>query len=168
MGELFVEALIQRYGRDAPGKVIRAFARKDAPKGLKGNELWQDVVQAAGFNLSEVIDRWYAELDRLAERYRRFNDSLPRLRGAVEMREGFIIIRLDGDRPRPGVRLCRFRSAADTPDRNYEWAVLEKDGTFRVPRSQFSGATFWYQVGLRTPGVALPLFEPWIEAPLKK
>jgi ABC-type transport system involved in multi-copper enzyme maturation permease subunit len=104
LGEVFVTALVHRYGAAAPGQVVRAFGRPGAPKNLKGLFLWQDVLQACGFNLSEVEDSFFVELDRAVAEQRRFIDSLPRLRGAVQRKERSIVVRAThgGVAPRRG------------------------------------------------------------------
>jgi hypothetical protein len=63
LGEVFVAALIQRRGDAAPGRIIKAFARPNAPTGLDGFSLWQDIFQACGYNFSEVGDAFFAELE---------------------------------------------------------------------------------------------------------
>lgn len=55
LGEVFARALIDSQGREAPAKLLRAFARKNAPTGLAGTALWRDTMQAAGLSLDRSI-----------------------------------------------------------------------------------------------------------------
>ncbi|MEZ5303630.1 MAG: hypothetical protein R3F11_23755 [Verrucomicrobiales bacterium] len=50
LGEVFCAALVARYGDEAPGRVVRAFARDGAPD-LAGVRLWQDAMQSCGYSL---------------------------------------------------------------------------------------------------------------------
>jgi hypothetical protein len=167
LGEVFVHAMINRYGEAAPGKVLRAFIRPNAPKDLKGAELWRDLLQSWGGNLSEVEDQFYAELDQAAAEYKQFVDSLPRLRGAVQSESRLIVVKGSYEGDAAGTMVCRFRPSADTPDRLYEYAFPEQPGVFRVNKTRYNEATFWYQLGWSIPSVSQPIYEPWVEATLK-
>jgi hypothetical protein len=83
LGEVFVAALVDRYGEAAPGRVLRAFGRKDQPQQLQLMELCQDVFQAAGFGLEETIDAFFVRLDALVAENRAFIKALPRPRAAI-------------------------------------------------------------------------------------
>jgi len=165
LGEIFVAALVKRYGDAAPAKVVRAFARREAPKHLEGFALWQDTFQACGYNLSDITDGFYAALDREVSAQRSFVDSLPRLRGAVEQAGGELRVRAaqDDRAPTGGRVVCRFRPRADTPDRFYEAPWAEEDNLFKVSAARYAERSFWYQLGWRVPGANQPIYEPWVE-----
>lgn len=167
LGEVFVNALVEQYGADAPGKVLRAFVRPNAPKDLKGPELWRDIIQSWGGNLSEVEDAFYAELNKAAVDHKEFVDSLPRLRGAAEKDDDEITVRVSFKGESPGMLVGRFRPAADTPDRLYEYQFPDKDRVFRVSASRYNDRTFWYQLGWTVPGASHVIYEPWVEASVK-
>ena len=163
LGEVFVAALIKRYGKMAPGKVARAFAREDMPKDLAGFALWQDAFQSCHFNLSDVTDEFFAELDRIASEQSEFAPSLPRLRGAVEKRGSEIIVRGLYAGRAPGAMVCRFRPGSDTADRFYELRFAEDENTFRVDRSDYTERSFWYQLGWQTSETSQIVYESWVE-----
>jgi hypothetical protein len=168
LGEVFVSALVTRYGAAAPGQVLRAFARPDAPKDLKGFALWQDVLQACKFNLSDVEDAFFAELDQAVTDQRAFINALPRLRGAVQRDATRLIIRPSFTGPAPGALICRFRPRADTPPRLYDEAFADPDEPFWVDAAGYTERTFWYQLGWRVRGASQPIFEPWVEVPRQR
>jgi ABC-type transport system involved in multi-copper enzyme maturation permease subunit len=167
LGEVFVDALVKRYGEAMVGQVIRAFARPGAPTDLKGAELWRDVLQACGANLSEVEDLFFSELDQAAAEHSGFIKSLPRLRGAVQPEAGYLVVRAKFEGPAPAAILCRFRPGADTPERLYEYAFGQEPGVFRVQRAGYPERSFWYQLGWRAPGASQPIYEPWVETALR-
>jgi len=165
LGEIFVSALVAVYSDEAPGKILRAFARDDAPRDLEGMTLWQDVFQFCGYNLDDAIDAFYARLDESVDRYRDFVEEVPRLNAALEADDKYFSVRVIGD-PGPGWRiLCRFRRKGDTPDRHYIYGREDESGTFRVLRALFPGPTFWYQVGIKEADSGAVIYERWIEVP---
>ena len=163
LGELVVAALVQRYGETSSGQVLRAFARTNAPKGLSGFALWQDTFQACGFNLSDVTDGFFAELDRLVAEHRAFIDSLPRLRGTVDQNRDHLKVRASYDGTAPGTVICRFRPRGDTEERFIEVAYANEGKDFQVDASGYSERSFWYQLGWMVEGASQPIYEPWVE-----
>jgi len=163
LGEVFAAALVQRYGEAAPGRVMRAFARPEAPKSLKGLSLWQDVMQACRFNLSEVEDSFFADLDAAVTEQRNFVDSLPRLRGAAQRNQGSIVVRASHEGTAPGEVICRFRPRIDTPDWLYRYAYAGRTTVFTVDSADYPERSFWYQLGWQVAGASQPIYEPWVE-----
>ena len=165
LGEVFVSALIERYGPEAPGKVVRAFARAAAPKGLKGYPLWQDVLQSCGYDLGAVEDTFYADLDRSAASQRPFIKKIPRLSGSVHSTMLEITVKVAGAHAEARELRCRFRPGAETPSTHYEYPNGGGEGEFCVKRSHYPHPTFWYQLGWKDRATSLPIWEPWLEAP---
>lgn len=163
LGEVFVTALVRRYGNDAPGKVVRALARADAPQGLTGAALWQDTFQACGFDLSELTDGFFVELDRAVTRYRSFVDSLPRLLGAVDQAAGEITVHFVGTQTAPGEIVCRLRSQVDEDHRFFEFAYSLDGVTFHTEVADYANRSFWYQLGWSVKDASQILYEPWVE-----
>jgi ABC-type transport system involved in multi-copper enzyme maturation permease subunit len=163
LGEVFVAALVGRYGDSAPAKVVKAFNRPNAPKALKGFALWQDVFQACGYSLSAVEDGFYQVLDEAVADQRSFIDSLPRLRGTIQVDARKILLRANHEGRAPGIVVCRFRPRSDTPARLYEYAFPGQGNVFPVNTSGYSDRSFWYQIGWQTPGASQPIWEPWVE-----
>lgn len=164
LGEVFVSALVKRYGQRAPGAVVRAFGRPGAPKDLTGLALWQDVLQACGYNLSEIEDAFFAELDQAVSDQRWFIDSLPRVRGAVERDRARLVVRPTYQGAPPGRLVCRFRAQAHTPARLYEEAIAGPDDVFWIDAAGYPDRSFWYQIGWRVRGASQIIYEPWVEA----
>ena len=163
LGEVFVAALVKRRGDAAPADVLRAFARDGAPKDLKKLALWQDTFQAAGYNLSDVTDEFFAELDRAVTEHRAFVNSVPRLQGAVQRSADYIRVRGSHKGKAPGTMVCRFRSRGDTDSRFYEEPDPDSEGNFEVDRSRYAERSFWYQLGWKVGGTSQPLYESWVE-----
>ena len=164
LGEVFLTALVRRYGEAAPGNAVRAVGRPNAPKDLKGFALWQDTLQACGYNLRDVVEAFFAELDRAVAEHRAFIDSLPRVRGGVQVEGKRIAVRATYAGQSPGTLVCRFRSRADDPERFYEYPSADDGAVFRVTKAGFTERSFWYQLGWRVPGASQPIYEPWVEA----
>ncbi len=167
LGEVFVSALIKRYGEKSVGQVIRAFARPDAPKGLKGIELWRDILHACGGNLSEVADSFFAELEQAVTEQRQFVDSLPRLRAAVQQKNNDVVVRASHKGRAAGTIVCRFRPRVDTPERLYLYPIAREQDIFRLSRSYLPEQSFWYQLGWREPNASQTIYEPWVETTLR-
>lgn len=185
LGEVFVAALVRRYGDAAPGRVLKAMGRTNAPTTLKGYALWQDTFQAAQFNFNEVVDAFFAELDRAVGEHRAFIATLPRLRGVVQptpstksgraakaprnpfggtgSASGQVSVRAVFAGQAPGRVVCRFRPRADTPARLFEDGVSSDGTLFRVEGSAYTERSFWYQLGWSVPGASQPIYEAWAE-----
>ena len=167
LGELFCAALIQTCGDAAPGTVARAFARRGAPKDLTGVTLWQDTLQASGYTLERVLAAWRAELDRFVTAESDFIESIPRLRATVAATPDEISVAPVFPGKAAGQLVCVTRPRADAAEYEHDYWVPRGDGVIRIPRRQFAGPAFWYQLGWRVEATTLPIYEPWVEAPLR-
>jgi hypothetical protein len=167
LGQIFVAALIKRYGDGAAGQVVRAFSRPGAPKDLKGIELWRDILRACDGNLAEVEDAFFAELDQSVAQESDFIGSLPRLRGAVEQEGGYVVVRASYKGHGTGTIVCRFRPSANTPERLYFYPFNIQPGVFQVAHANLPEQSFWYQLGWRAPNASQPIYEPWVETVLR-
>ena len=169
LGEAFAAALVERHGRSAPARVLRALGRESARQDLDGPELWRDAFQTAGFDLDGVSGEMFRSLDLWAARYAHEIAAFPRLVGSAWKEEEWVGVDIDGDPP-PGFALaCRFRAREDTPRHEYAqaWATDDEDfWSCRVRRRQFSSTSFWYQLGFVELGSDRSLFEPWTEVRL--
>jgi hypothetical protein len=169
LGQIFIEALIEVYGENAPAMVLRALAREEAPEKLSGLDLWRDALQAEGWDLSRVTTAYYRRLRDLADREMKDKlEALPRLQGRVI--PGMDVVKIqaiyEGTLPSGGRLVCRVRK---TPaDADYEFLDLYelRPGEFPVSRSQLGEGEFWYQLGINDPAAALPIYENWERARL--
>jgi hypothetical protein len=170
LGEVFCEALVATQGDDAPGKILRAFARKDAPEGLTGLDLWRDTFQACGWDLSTTIARYYQRLQELADGSEKtFVDSLPRIRGRVlvEKQEVAITAIPAGTLPE-GAELCgRVRRYASDGDEGTRYLSEDELGKFTVDRGWLGEGEFWYQLGINHPDAQFSIWEDWQRARVK-
>ncbi len=178
LGETWVAALVEVGGPEAPGRVLRAMARPDAPRGLAPLPFWQDTLQAAGYGLEQVDAAWRLLLERLAAEEAALLEALPALGGGVaEVEEDFVLLLATLDRPPlPGARYTlRVRAhagARDTETFTFDGVQLTPEEVeFWVPRGFLEGRTFQYQFGQTLPGDAggnWPYYEEWQTAPVPR
>jgi hypothetical protein len=164
-GEIFVEALVTRYGEPAIGNIVRALIREDAPRDLSGLEFWRDVFQACNYNLDDVLDEFFAKLDAHAVRYRELIDTLPRLRGDFSYEDSIIYVIVSWEPIDGWMPVCRFRQSSDTPERLYLLGEGDGENFFFQDRSSFPGSSMWYQLGL-SDGQDRVIYEPWLQVTL--
>jgi hypothetical protein len=164
LGEVFVAALVDRHGDEAPARLLRAFARKDRPRQMEKMELWRDSFQSAGLTLEGTIDTFFARLDALVTEYREFISSLPRPRGIVR-HAGPLIGVEPALKPVEGWSVvCRFRQVADSSQRDYLEPYKQDGGVFWIRRLSLPAPTFWFQIGLSEDNGPRVIWEPWREA----
>ena len=166
MGRLFIDALIRRYGEDAPARIFTEAGKRDLPANLAHADLWNELFQANGYDLALVVDDFYAAADRLVRTHRASIERLPRPRGAVEVRSKWIWLTpsLDGTLPPGWSLVCRIRPSVDSTHDRYKEAHRYND-KFAWPSSSVSGQRIWYQLGV-SDGSGPVLYEPWASAPL--
>jgi len=130
LGEIFCQALVVTYGDDAPGKLLRAFARPDAPSGLDGAALWRDAMQSCGFDLERVIAAYDTDVDRAIKEEAAFITKFPKLTARVEVADGEIIIRPEFKGAVPGKIVCMLEPSFDI-----KILTANDDRTIRILRS---------------------------------
>lgn len=174
LGEVFVAGVVEQFGDDAPRKLIRAFAREDAPKGLNAMPLWQDTFQACGYNIETAIGAFFELLDREANTTQReWLDQLPHLGGQVVRRDDQIGVRVtrrnsgggaENERLDHEALVVRFRSIASEPENQYLSSTADPQGIAWAPIEAFQRGSFWYQIGYRHEDLMLPIFDPWVRS----
>jgi hypothetical protein len=175
VGETWVAALAATYGKEAPGNVLRAMARPDAPRGLAPLDFWQDTLQAAGYDEERVVAAWQALLDETEASNPGFLDALPALTGGVSGAEGDdVVIRAGLDRAAPSDAVFYARTRPNEragDDQTFPWRG-QKEGrravVFRVKRSALTGRTFQFQLGVQYDALIRPYFEDWQSAPVPR
>ena len=110
IGLTWLTALTDACGADVPARVLRALARPDAPKDLRGEVLWRDTLQAIRCDSNQVALRWSALLETRAESLRAELARIPVLGGGISRRspEDEIVLRMQpqterGTEPLEGV-----------------------------------------------------------------
>ncbi len=172
LGELFIAAVVKRYGDDAPEKLIRAFAREDAPAQLNAMTLWEDTFQSCGYNLEEAIATFYELLDEEIKHHRQFLDDLPVIRTEIIRNGDWIGLKFSSasegavNKLRPEQVFCRFRATSDTPESQYLNRFAQNENIIWVQASYFPGKKFWYQTGLKAPALMAPIMSPWKRSPI--
>ncbi len=161
LGEVFCEALVATHGEEAPGKLLRAFARARAPAGLSGEALWRDAMQACGLSLDRVVAAYDAALDRAMTEEADFIATFPKLTAEVEAVGGEIVIRPKFEGEAPGKIVCMLQPGLDL-----KFFHAGEDGVIRLPRSQFPGPKLRYAIGWSSKQLRWPLFEKWTESGL--
>ncbi|MGI5862295.1 MAG: ABC transporter permease subunit [Myxococcales bacterium] len=177
LGEVFVAALVESAGRDAPLRLLDALGREDAPKDLEADELWRDTFQAAGLDLEAAIAAWEKMLETLYESDQPFFDALPRLGGGVcgITDDDEVLLFARPDRPSPFVvEDYRLRVRSGPGEDDEALVTYRPAGTsdgeecagvvFYVPRDALRGRRFELQFGLQLAPSTWPLYEPWQSA----
>lgn len=173
LGEVFLAAVIETWGEDAPSKIVRAFSRPDAPTGLSGVSLWQDTFQAAGFDLEAAIAAFFQKLDDVVVEERDWLDSLPDLRGQLLTQGDRIGVKVlpansnvaSGNIPPRRELFVRFRQSPGTPETEYQVRRPSKDQIASISRDFFPGGSVEFQiVHLPDETIMMPIFGPWVSA----
>lgn len=162
LGSVFARVLIETQGQDAPARLLRAFARKDAPRGLSGMALWRDTMQAANLSLDRVSASYDVACAVAMEQEKAFVAMLPRLTAAVRIVQEEIVVQPKFDGEAPGAIVC-YTETDDPFLPQLEALARQKDGTFSWPLERQSKPAFRYLLGWRTGQTRMPVFEPWAE-----
>jgi hypothetical protein len=167
LGEVFFEALVAEHGDEAPGNILRAIRRPNAPEDATGLDLWRDAFQACGWDMSRTISAYFERLESLANgEHRAFIESLPKLQGRVLVNGEAVSIEVivNGDLPPQATIRCRVRRFADDSDDKYVRLRPAADRTFMVNRDTVGRGEFWYQLGIAHPSAQFILYEDWQRA----
>jgi hypothetical protein len=171
LGAKLIDALVARYGSDAPVRVLAALSQSAFPRDLNGYELYRSAFQLAGFDLNLVLNDYASELRRLDAEYGLVIDALPRPRGLLvrdDVRVG-IAVQLDRLAAGDGQFRVRFRPRDDSD--KHELVTVQRlerrNGRLVawVPPAQVANDKVCYQIGVAT-GFAV-MYEPWSCLPLR-
>ncbi|MEM9193365.1 MAG: ABC transporter permease [Myxococcota bacterium] len=168
LGEVWTAALCDLYGDRAVAQVLDSLARPDAPDDLGAEERWRDILQAAGYSIEAVRNRWEELLLETAEEERAFIDALPELGGGVAGGDGDTVLLITLDREVPDdidvvVAVRPGASAEDSSIRDFT-ATLRPDrrrAEVIVPSWIGTGRQFDFLPGLRPEGSHWAYFETW-------
>ena len=171
LGAGLIEALVKRYGDEAPRQVLATLAQPDFPPGLNGYELYRSAFQRAGFDLNLVLNDYALQLGRWSKEFAPAIDSMPRPRGMLVREAGRVGIAVQLDTPLAKEQrlVVQFRPRADSRiDDVVAVDRLERQGKRPVawlPLDQVAGNQVCYQVGVRTH--LYDMVEPWSCLPLR-
>jgi hypothetical protein len=167
LGEVFFEALVAEHGSEAPGQILRAIRRPDAPEDATGLDLWRDAFQACGWDMSRSISAYFERLESFASgEHRVFVESLPKLTGRVLVTGDTVSIEVivDGDLPPQALLRCRVRRLASDEDDRYVRLRPTGPRTFVTERSTVGGGEFWYELGIMSPDAQFTVYQDWERA----
>jgi hypothetical protein len=175
LGARLAEAMVARYGQDAPLRVVRALAREDFPRDQSGYGLYRTAFQFAGYDLNLVLNDYALALRSLAATHAAAIDAMPRPRGLL-LRDGDRVgIAVQTEKPlaQDAFVAVRFRPREDSPvNEQTEVTNLERRGGRRVawlPLAKVAHDRVCYQIGIgmgtRMSGPVL--VEPWSCLPLR-
>jgi hypothetical protein len=164
LGAVLIDVLVNRYGDEAPKKILLTIGSADFPRDLKGVELWQAAFQLSRIDLAVVFDDYTRQVRKWEDKYSGLIDDLPRPRGSL-VRKGDLVgvsLRLDSPLPEDSSLVVRFRPRDDSPLRDYEtrypssiaWRSVNKVANEKV----------CFQPGLQSHRIVI--YEGWTCLPL--
>jgi hypothetical protein len=171
LGAALVEALVARYGADAPRRVLATLAQADFPPALDGYELYRSAFQKAGFDLNLVLNDYALQLARWSRAFAPVIDAMPRPRGLLVRAAGKVGIAVQLDHPlAAGTRVTvQFRPRIDSGiDDVVAVERFEHYGGRPVawlPLAQVAGNQVCYQLEVRSQSYGMA--EPWSCLPLR-
>ncbi len=159
VGEIWIQALVECYGEEAPALVVKAAGRENAPSDLSAMEFWQDTLQAAGLNLERVRSRWLKLMDQGVKDEAEFLEKLPRVWAEIdEDPEGVRHLHLHTDRDLPPEWPGLVARVRARPGDRAEGLKVE-GGVCRLPNRYRD--SFEYQVGVDFHEGTYAYWEEW-------
>lgn len=156
-GMIWVESLIEVYGKEAPTALLTAIARPDGPRKLGGLATWRDACLAAGYDLEKVRANFRSRLKSLRDEYETTTAKFPEVtEGDVTRANGEIIVTPslpDGWRenlPEGAEMVCRMRAGPDSPPFEWQYSKLKEGDVFKASALTFLKPEMSFQVGWRT------------------
>ncbi|MEE8307218.1 MAG: hypothetical protein V3R81_08125, partial [Gammaproteobacteria bacterium] len=167
LGEAWVSTLADVCGKHAPGGVLQAMARPNAPQQLQGNAFWRELLQASGCDITAVNGRFALSM----RTYESQLTTVPVLNGAIEIQDDQLVVTLsleDSELDETYRVFVRLRDNPSTsPAAMYtESAQLQPGNTvsLEVPWAMLAGERFQYQLGVEFLRGERPFFGAWIDA----
>jgi hypothetical protein len=165
LGEVWVAALVEACGQEAPARLLRTFGRAAAPQALAGADLWRHGLQAQGCDL-ERVNGGSEEILRRAEREAGdFPIATARFLGGSD--GDALAFELAVQAPAGGAfeTTLRVRADADAPAdeirvRNARVTVGKPQRVLIAPPAR-AGKRLELQVGARTHPEGRPFFTRW-------
>lgn len=167
LGAALVDSLVNRYGREAIGKLLRTIGDPDFPRGLAGMELWYAAFQAAGFDLSLVFDDYSRRLQAWEIEFADRIAAVPRPRGSLVYRKGQTGLQLhwDGEMPAGWTGAVRFRPRKDSPVDQYMTVRMTGQFSIWLPAAIVVDGQVCFQPGVATQEATI--YEEWVCLPVE-
>lgn len=160
LGEVFVRAMMARWGDDAPVRVLRAFGARTSGWSLEGEALWREVMSAAGMSYDVAVAATFARIDDVATRRAAELVELGALPAQVRRAHGTVSVAVT-----PAVRaVCRFRDPTMRETDRY----VTLPAPCELPRGHFAGPVVQVSVGRvivagdEGEDAVDVLYEPWV------
>jgi len=166
LGAVVVDALIRRYGADAPKTLLITLGRPDFPRDLEGYTLWQAAFQLSGFDLTLVFDDYARLLKEWELKSTALIAELPRPRGSLVRSDDYVgvAVRLDAALPAGSRAVVRFRPRSDSPLRDYVTRSTVKNDIAWQSINSIANERVCFQPGISTKGIVI--YEIWSCLPL--
>jgi len=162
LGETFIRALVKKYGKQAPTKIVKTFNRPDIIRDLEGFDLWYDVFQTSGYNLESVISEYEKILKKEQNEFKAKINALPDISTVVNTLSDDIQIKPALDTIPPGWKLiCRIRQNKNASTEDYIDLDMETN-MFSFSKYFVSDRHIEYQVGLQHLLSGEKIYENWI------
>ena len=165
LGAVVVDALIRRYGANAPKTLLLTLGRPDFPRDLEGYTLWQAAFQLSGFDLTLVFDDYARLLKEWELKSTALIADLPRPRGSLVRSDDYVgvAVRLDAALPAGWRAVVRFRPRSDSPLRDYVTRSTKDDVAWQSINS-IANEKVCFQPGISAKGIVI--YEIWTCLPL--
>lgn len=169
-GMVWIEALIEVYGKGAPTALLTAIARPDGPRKLGGLARWRDACLAAGYDLEKIRANFRSRLKGLREKHAATTDKFPEVtEGTVTRKNGRITVHPElsegwnENLPEGAEMICRMRARPGSPAFEWQYSKLKKGDVFRASALTFLKPEMSFQVGWKTgTWCKQPVFGEWI------
>ncbi len=171
IGDIWVEAMVRQCGIDSLGDFLRSTARKDAPPNLPGVAYWRYHLQHIGCELQLVNRQWQQLMQQTIDEGT--NGAFPTFKNVViSQSDSNIVISSDVTPDDTGRLPSRYylRVKGETKLANTVSPIRPGLTTqtaptvkieFTVPRSEFEGKRFSYQLGYVPYPDSRYYFEKW-------
>ncbi len=158
LGLVFVEALVDEGGPEAPLQVLRAIAGLPLQR-LSGRTVWYRLAHATGIDLQSALRHYESRLRVYAQRW----PSDVRVQYATPLSVQGGLVLLTADAKANNLR-CRFRSRKEAQSMD----LLERpvrNGVCRVANYDAAENTISFQIG-QTLSTGWVAYGPWAQAPV--
>ncbi len=168
LGEVWVSGLARACGSDAPGSVLRAIGRDDAPQRLRGQRFWQASLRHIGCDLTHVN----TEMERILGDYAGEAGEIPEILTNVRRTGDTLFevrLQLMDVPPEESFKVnVRLRDGPGTPEAATASRTVRVAGgdspTITELRAPLSGERFQYQTGIYFIESERPFYSRWVDS----